>query len=60
MKQIKPIVIGYIKVEVNGVRYTGAFMWSAESMAAISKGYYNYYKIKPKFRPVYNGYTETE
>ena len=60
MKKIKPIVIGYHRVMTNGSLNLGMLIWEADEMAEIAVYDFDEYKIKSKFRPVYNGYTETE
>ena len=53
MKQVKPEVVGYRYVEINGNQCRGSMMMTRTDLYNISRQDKSAYGVKSKFRPVY-------
>jgi len=59
MKQIKPVVVGYKKIEVDGAPVSFAGM-TKKAAKWYSVKDLELFGVKSKFRPIYNGHEEFE
>jgi hypothetical protein len=53
LKQVKPVVAGYMRVEINGKRNMALYAWCKHHALMIAETDLEKFGVKSKFRPVY-------